>query len=247
MTEYDFSDYVVLITGGAKGLGFGTAAAFRERGAAVVIGDVAEAERAAERLGARAMGIRMDVTDPHSVRGAVAEASGRFGPVSILVNNAGICSTEGFETLSLESWERILSVNLTGAFTCMQAVVPGMRESGGGAVVNIGSLAGRSGGIMVSAAYSAAKAGVAGLSRAAAKQLAGCGIRVNCVAPSTLETDMTAGWDRKALKKIADSVPLGKLGTVSDVVGTILFLASPAAAYITGATIDVNGGLFIAP
>lgn len=198
--------------------------------------------------GDRARGIAVDVGAESSVAAAFTAAERALGPVTVLVANAGICGTEGFVELDLAAWQRSLAVNLTGTFLCMKAVVPGMISRGrGGRIVAVGSLAGRSGGIATSVAYSASKAGIAGLARAAARQLAEHRILVNCVAPSTLETDMTAGWPAATLDRIRSTAPLGRLGSVEDVVGVVLFLASPEAGYVTGVTLDVTGGLYMAP
>jgi NAD(P)-dependent dehydrogenase (short-subunit alcohol dehydrogenase family) len=238
-----------LVTGAARGVGFGIARAFADSGATVTIADVdaAGADRAASRIGGDAWPCAVDVSDPVSVIRAFAAAEERNGPVRVLVNNAGICTNEDFVDVKPDSWNRVVAVNLTGCFHCMRAAVPKMIEGGGGKIVNIGSFAGRTGGIMVSAAYSASKAGVGGLTKAAAKQLAKHRIQVNCVAPSTLETDMTADWDAERLAAVERTIPAGRLGTVADVVGTVLFLCSPEADYLTGVTIDVTGGLFVAP
>jgi 3-oxoacyl-[acyl-carrier protein] reductase len=252
VSAHDFSRNTVAVTGAARGLGFAVAREFLGAGARVALLDI-DGEglaRAAASLGppGRALGVCVDVSDESSVAGAFAQIRAALGPVTILVNNAGVCGTEGFEELDLTAWERAIAVNLTGAFLCMKAVVPAMVERGeGGRIVNVGSLAGRSGGITVSAAYAASKAGIAGLTRAAARQLAQHRILVNCVAPSTLETDMTALWPSGRLESIRAGAPLGRLGTVEEVAAAVLFLASPGASYITGVTLDVTGGIYIAP
>lgn len=238
----------VLVTGAARGLGRAIAAAFARRGDVVTVADVdAQAGKtSAVQIGHGCRWTEMDVSSRDSVAAAFAAMDG-LPPVTVLVNNAGICSTEPFDELSLEQWNRIMAVNATGAFLCSTAVLPGMIAAGGGKIVNIGSFAGRSGGLMVSAAYSSSKAAVAGLTKAAAKQLAQYGIQVNCVAPSTLQTDMTAGWDDAELEKVRSSIPAGRLGTVEDVTGLVVFLCSSEADYITGTTVDVTGGLYVAP
>jgi len=247
---YDFSKEVVLVTGAGRGLGRAIAEAFAVSDAAVALGDIDKTavDEAARAIGKKAHAYTLDVTNAESVQKVIQTIENELGAVSILVNNAGICGTEQFLELDAERWHRTLAVNLTGAFLCMQAVVRGMvQRRQGGKIINIGSLAGRSGGIMVSAGYSASKAGLAGLTKAAAKQLAQYHINVNCIAPGTLETELVSGWGAEKLQGLRKSVPWGRLGTVDDVTGAVLFLASAAAEYITGVTLDINGALYIAP
>jgi 3-oxoacyl-[acyl-carrier protein] reductase len=255
---YDFSNEVVLVTGAARGLGRAIATAFAASNATVALGDIDKTPviEAAQAIGKKAHAYALDVSVPESVQKVVQTISREIGSISILVNNAAICSTEQFLQLDAKQFNRMLAVNLTGAFLCMQAVVRGMiqrppspsvERQNRGKIINIGSLAGRSGGIMVSASYSASKAGLAGLSKATAKQLAQYHINVNCIAPGTLETELISGWDPEKIQTLRKNVPWGRLGTVDDVVGAVLFLASPASDYITGATLDINGGLYIAP
>jgi NAD(P)-dependent dehydrogenase (short-subunit alcohol dehydrogenase family) len=244
-----FTGRVALVTGAARGLGLACARALSRHGATVVLADVdAEAARAsAATLDPPALGVAMDVADAESVATALRRVTAELGSVSLLVNNAGICTNEAFAELAYDTWRRVFDVNVHGAFLCMQAVVPEMIAAGAGSIVNIGSLAGRNGGITVSAAYSASKAAVAGLTKAAAKQLAPNGIRVNCVAPGPLETDMTADWPPENLEKLRSSTPLGRLGVPDDVAEAVAFLLSDDAAHVTGVTLDVNGGIFVAP
>jgi NAD(P)-dependent dehydrogenase (short-subunit alcohol dehydrogenase family) len=251
VTGRRFHNTRVIVTGAGRGLGFAVARGFAEEGARIVLTDVddqAAKVRATtiESIGAEAFGLGMDVTREDSVAAGVDEAAHLLGGLDVLINNAGICSTEPLGELTLETWNRILAVNLTGAFLCSRAAQPHL-AAGGGKIVNIGSLAGRMGGIMVSAAYSASKAGLAGLTKALAKQLASDGIQANCVAPSTLNTEMTAGFDAGGLEDVRSRIPAGRLGEVTDVVPVVLFLASGDSDYLTGTTLDVNGGLYIAP
>ena len=248
----DFSGQTVLITGAAGGLGSAIAADFYASGARVALADIDREgmERFAGRQDfdrSRARIFPMDVGDERAVRSGIEEITEDLGAVSILINCAGVCALTSFPELSLEEWDRTLRINLTGAFLCMRYVSPGMIEAKRGRIINIGSLAGRSGGIFVSAAYSASKAGLGGLTKAAARQLAPYAITVNCIAPGTLETEMTAGWDVKSLDAIRRQTPLGRLGRVEDVAGAVRYLASQEARFLTGVTLDVNGGLFIAP
>jgi len=240
---------VALVTGAARGIGYAVARRLAHAGAAVLLADL-DAEgvaQAAERLaadGCLALGQQVDVCDPAQVRAMVAQALERWGRVDILVNNAGICPITPFEQLSLDEWNRVLGVNLTGAFLCSQAVVPPMRAQGRGKIINIASSAGQMGGLAVGAHYSASKAGLLGLTKSLARILAPH-IQVNAVAPGTTETDMTRGWDRRTLERLTAQVPAGRLGQPEDVAAAVAFLASQEADYITGQTLSVNGGLLM--
>lgn len=248
--EYDFSEKIVLVTGAGRGLGYSIAKAFTDHNATVAMADINKTavEKAAQACGEKAHPYLLDVANKQSVEAVIKAIHTHLGPIHILVNNAGICSTHSFLELDESQWNRELSVNLTGAFLCMQAVVSDMiKHNIPGRIINISSLAGRNGGYLVSASYSASKAGLAGLSKAAAKQLAKYHINVNCIAPGTLQTNLISDWEPKKLANLQKNIPLGRLGTVDDVIGAVLFLASPAAGYITGVTLDINGGLYIAP
>ncbi len=164
------------------------------------------------------------------------------------MNNAGIVATDHILDVTVESWRRIIDVNLSGAFFCTQAVARGMvKRGGGGRIINISSLSGRNGGIMVSPAYSASKAGILGLSKAAARQLAAHGITVNTVAPGSLDSEMLSSFGPEKVAALVKTVPLGRLGTFDDVTDAVLFLASKSAGFIDGVCIDVNGAQFMAP
>lgn len=243
------SPRVALVTGAARGIGYAVARRLAHTGAAVLLADL-DAEgvaQAAETLaadGCLVLGQQVDVSDPAQVRAMVARALERWGRVDILVNNAGICPITPFEQLSLDEWNRVLAVNLTGAFLCSQAVVPAMRAQGRGKIINIASSAGQMGGLAVGAHYSASKAGLLGLTKSLARILAPH-IQVNAVAPGTTETDMTRGWDQRTLERLTAQVPAGRLGQPEDVAAAVAFLASADADYITGQTLSVNGGLLM--
>jgi NAD(P)-dependent dehydrogenase (short-subunit alcohol dehydrogenase family) len=245
------NDKVAVITGGAglNGLGFATARQMAAHGARVVILDLARAEpqSAARRLGEDHLGLVADVTDKAACEEAAAAALARFGRIDILVNNAGI--TQPVKTLDITAadYDRILDVNLRGTLHMTQAVLPAMRKHQGGSVICISSVsAQRGGGIFGGPHYSAAKAGVLGLARAMAREFGVEGIRVNCITPGLIETDITQGKltpERK--QEIADTIPLARLGRADDVAGACVFLASDLSAYCTGITLDVNGGMLI--
>ena len=244
-------DKVALITGGAgpNGLGFATARQMAAQGACVVILDLARAEpaAAAARLGAGHLGLVADVTDKAACEAAAAEVLKAFGRIDILVNNAGI--TQPVKTLEITAadYDRILDVNLRGTLQMSQAALPAMRQQKAGSIICISSVsAQRGGGIFGGPHYSAAKAGVLGLARAMAREFGIDGIRVNCITPGLIETDITQGKltpEKKA--EIAETIPLARLGRADDVAGACVYLASDLSAYCTGITLDVNGGMLI--
>ncbi|MCR5867780.1 MAG: SDR family NAD(P)-dependent oxidoreductase [Aquincola tertiaricarbonis] len=244
-------DKVAVITGGAglNGLGFATARQMAAQGARVVLLDLERAApaAAAAQLGPAHLGLVADVTDKASCDRAIAAVLEQFGQVDVLVNNAGI--TQPVKTLEITGadYDRILDVSLRGTLHMSQAVLPSMQARRSGSIVCISSVsAQRGGGIFGGPHYSAAKAGVLGLARAMAREFGIDGIRVNCIAPGLIETDITQGKltpERK--KEIADTIPLARLGAASDVAGACVFLASDLSAYCTGITLDVNGGMLI--
>jgi NAD(P)-dependent dehydrogenase (short-subunit alcohol dehydrogenase family) len=239
-----------IISGAAspRGIGLATARLFAQHGARVAIldRDPAAAEVAAS-LGERHLGIVVDVTDRAGCATAVAEVIKTFGQVDILINNAGITQPARLMEIDDESWRRIIDVNLTGMLYLSQATIPHMRERRQGTIACMSSVsAQRGGGIFGGPHYSAAKAGVLGLAKAMARELGPDGIRVNCVTPGLIQTDITGGMLTGALEaEIIKGIPLARLGTADDVAGIYLFLASDLSAYVTGAVIDVNGGMLI--
>jgi NAD(P)-dependent dehydrogenase (short-subunit alcohol dehydrogenase family) len=239
-----------IISGAAspRGIGLATARLFARHGASVAIldRDPAAAEVAAS-LGEGHLGIVVDVTDRAGCAAAVAEVIETFGQVDILINNAGITQPARLMEIDDESWRRIIDVNLTGVLYLSQATIPHMRERRRGTIACMSSVsAQRGGGIFGGPHYSAAKAGVLGLAKAMARELGPDGIRVNCVTPGLIQTDITGGKLTDELKaEIIKGIPLARLGTADDVAGIYLFLASDLSAYVTGAVIDVNGGMLI--
>jgi len=244
-------DKVALITGaaGINGLGYATARHMAAHGARVVIVDLARAEPAAvaARLGQGQLGLVADVTDKAACDRAAADALKAFGRIDILVNNAGI--TQPVKTLEITGadYDRILDVSLRGTLYMSQAVLPAMRKQASGSIVCISSVsAQRGGGIFGGPHYSAAKAGVLGLARAMAREFGAEGIRINCIAPGLIETDITQGkLSPEKKQEISDTIPLARLGRADDVAGACVFLASDLSAYCTGITLDVNGGMLI--
>jgi len=245
------ADRVALITGGAglNGLGFATARLLASHGARVVITDL-EASRpgeAAAKLGPQHLGLVANVTSKPEIEAAVARVLEQFGHIDILVNNAGITQPRKTVDITGADYDAVLDVSLRGTLLCSQAVIPAMQRQRSGSIVCISSVsAQRGGGILGGPHYSAAKAGVLGLARAMARELGPDGIRVNCITPGLISTDINKDKlspQRKA--EIAESIPLARLGVPDDVAGACLFLASDLSGYCTGITLDVNGGMLI--
>ena len=242
---------VAAISGAAspRGIGLATARLFAAHGARVAILDLdgAAARDAAAGLGTDHHGFACDVTDPAACKEAARRVLEAFGHVDVLVNNAGI--TQPIKTMDItpDAWHRILDVNLSGVLYLSQAFIPHMRERRQGSIACMSSVsAQRGGGIFGGPHYSAAKAGVLGLAKAMARELGPDGIRVNCVTPGLIQTDITGGKLTDEMRQeIIKGIPLARLGTADDIAGIYLFLASDLSAYVTGAVIDVNGGMLI--
>lgn len=234
---------------GKRGIGLATARLFAEHGARVAILDIdgKAAVEAAASMGSAHVGIACDVTRLEQCQAAVAAALARFGHIDILVNNAGITQPVKIMDIDAASYDRILDVNLRGTLYLSQATIPHMRARKSGSIACTSSVsAQRGGGIFGGPHYSAAKAGILGLAKAMARELGPDGIRVNCVTPGLIETDITGDKLTPDMKsEIIKGIPIGRLGTPKDVAGVFLYLASDYSAYITGAVIDVNGGMLI--
>ncbi len=242
---------VAVISGaaGPRGIGRATARLFAQHGAHVAILDLDEgaSRSAAAELGPDHRGFACDVTDAESCREAARRVLDAFGQADILINNAGITQPVKLMEISEPDWHRILDVNLGGVLHLSRAFVPHMRERRQGSIACMSSVsAQRGGGIFGGPHYSAAKAGVLGLAKAMARELGPDGIRVNCVTPGLIQTDITGGKLTDAMREeIVKGIPLNRLGNAEDVAGIFLFLASDLSAYVTGAVIDVNGGMLI--
>jgi 3-oxoacyl-[acyl-carrier protein] reductase len=241
---------VALVTGAGRGIGAAAASALAAAGAAVAI-NYQTSREAAESLaaelrdsGASAVGIAGDVTDSAQAEEIVAAAEAGLGPVSILVNNAGITRDALLARMSEEDFDAVISTSLRGSFLMSRAVARKMMKARAGNIINISSVIGRRGN-PGQVNYSAAKAGLIGLTKSLARELGPRGVRVNAVAPGYVVTEMTAGLPDNLKEKILQNTPLGRLATPQEIASVIVFLASPAAGYITGAVIPVDGGLGI--
>lgn len=240
-----------IVTGAAsaRGLGKATAKLFAEHGATVAILDLTAeaASAAAADIGPQHVGLACNVTDKAACDAAVAELEKRWGRIDILVNNAGITQPLKIMDIGPSNYDAVLDVNLRGTLYMSQAVITGMRERKSGAIVNLSSVsAQRGGGIFGGPHYSAAKAGVLGLTKAMARELAPSNVRVNAICPGFIATDITGGkLTPDMLEKIVEGIPMGRAGEASDVAGCALFLASDLSAYCTGTEVDVNGGSLI--
>jgi NAD(P)-dependent dehydrogenase (short-subunit alcohol dehydrogenase family) len=224
---------IAIVTGGAKGLGAATARMLEQAGAQVTVLDVEPAGSAA-----------VDVTNEPAVKDAMARVAGRAGGIDILVNNAGRVARKPAVELSVEEWDAVVRLNLTATFICSQAAHPYMKARGGGAIVNLASIMGLSGGIFPNASYQASKGGVVNLTRALALEWASDNIRVNAVAPTFVSTDMTAQIfaSPEKLNTVMQHTPLGRLPGPEDVAAAILYLCSDAARCVTGIVLPVDSG-----
>jgi 2-hydroxycyclohexanecarboxyl-CoA dehydrogenase len=247
---------VAIVTGAGGGIGGATARRFAEEGAAVAVLDRDASTAAAttegiDRAGGRALAIAADITDLDAVRDAVERIQGELGPIDILVNNAGWDVFKPFLDTVPDEWRRLIDINLVGVLNMHYAVLPGMVERGRGRVVNVASDAGRVGS-SGEAVYAACKAGVLGLTKTLAREHARHGIALNAVCPGPTDTNLFAGFlegagnPEKLLAAFERSVPMGRIGRPDDLPGAICFLASDDAAFVTGQTISVSGGLTMA-
>jgi 3-oxoacyl-[acyl-carrier protein] reductase len=242
--QIDLSGKVALVTGSTRGIGRAIAETLTECGArvAVVGRDLARAEEAASALGGEARGFACDVAEVASVTRLVEEVEKGFGSLDILVNNAGLTRDNLLLRIKDEDWDAVIDANLRGAFAAIRAASRGMMKRRWGRIVNIASVVGITGN-KGQANYAASKAGLIGLTKSVAKELASRNILANAVAPGFIETDMTAAMTPEARATMSAQIPLERLGSPADIAGMVAFLASDHAAYITGQVFVVDGGL----
>ena len=241
---------VALVTGSSRGIGRAIAAQLAREGYAVCI-NYLEQRQAAETLmaelladGCQAMAVQADVADRGAVNAMVAKIEAAFGPVTLLVNNAGISRQGLFQDVDDELWDRYFAVNVTGARNTIQAVLPHMLHEKSGCIINISSIWGLRG-ASCEVTYAATKAALVGLTRSLALELAPSGIRVNAVAPGCIETDMVRALGQETREMLVDSTPMGRLGTPEDIAGAVSFLASDRASFMTGQILTADGGFIV--
>ena len=244
-----FKDKVVLVTGGSRGIGRAIAVAFGKQGATVVLsyaGNEAAANETVAAItsaGGKAKAIRFDVADSNACAENLDAVVKEFGRLDVLVNNAGVAIDGLVMRFKDEDWDKTLDTNLKGAFALIRAASRPMMKQRGGAIINLTSVVGEMGNAGQTA-YAASKAGMIGMTKSLAKELASRNIRVNAVSPGFIATDMTAKIPEDAKAKMLENIPLGKLGSAEDIANAVLFLAGDSAAYITGEVLKVNGGLY---
>ena len=250
MSVQNLQNQVALVTGASRGIGRAIAQELVRQGAKVIgtatsaAGAAAISEYLEQLQPGAGKGIVLNVTDVAACNAAVDEIQKEFGGLSILVNNAGITQDQLAMRMKEEEWDNVISTNLTAVGRLSRAVLRGMMKAKGGRIINITSVVGSSGnaGQMN---YAAAKAGVAGMSRALAREIGSRNITVNCIAPGFIDTDMTKVLGEQQTAALLQQIPLGRLGAPEDIAAAVAFLASPQAAYITGTTLHVNGGMYM--
>ncbi|BBY99183.1 3-oxoacyl-ACP reductase FabG [Mycolicibacterium fallax] len=248
MSEPLLAGKTAVITGAAQGIGFAIAKRFIDEGARVVVGDIdgAHAAAAAAELGGAgvAVGVRCNVTESADVEALLAAAAEHFGPVQVMVNNAGITRDATMRKMTEEMFDAVIAVHLKGTWNGTRLAGAVMRENGGGTIVNMSSLSGKIG-LAGQTNYSAAKAGIVGLSKAAAKELAHLGVRVNAIQPGLIRTAMTEAMPERIWAQKMAEIPMGRAGEVDEIAKVALFLASDLSSYMTGTVLEVTGGRFM--
>jgi 3-oxoacyl-[acyl-carrier protein] reductase len=241
---------VALVTGSSRGIGRAIALELAKRGFSVVINNDEKPQEKIEvmneikKIGQRAIYIQADVSDPDQVEEMIKKILNDFCRIDVLVNNAGVVMDKKLENMSIEQWNRVISVNLTGTFNCTKSVIKYMKEQGGGKIVNIASVVGEIGNFGQSN-YAASKGGVIAFTKTVAKEYAKDGILVNAVAPGFINTKMVQNIPERVMQKILDQIPLGRFGAPEEVAKLVCFLASDDANYITGQVININGGVYM--
>jgi 3-oxoacyl-[acyl-carrier protein] reductase len=247
-----FHGKAVLVTGGTRGIGLELVRAFAAAGADVAFtGTTAVSiEQARHKLGALGTSspvraLVADLEGPDAPAALIRDARIALGGLDVLVNNAGFTGPADPWAVDATQWDRVQAVNLRAAYFCAREAAASMQARGGGCIVNVSSVAGQIGGAATGPAYVAAKSGLIGLTRSLARHFAAMKVRVNCVAPADIETDMTAGWSDELRARLKAMTPLGRFGQPDEIAAAVLFLSGPDSAFITGQTININGGLYM--
>jgi len=246
-----FEGKVALVTGAGRGIGRAIAKSFGEQRAHVIVNDIlpqkklTEMAAAISQIGINSIGIQADVSQSDQVENMIQLTDEAFGRLDILVNNAGIIRRGSIETVSEKDWDQVMAVNLKGTFNCCRVAAELMIKQRAGKIVNVSSIAGKTGDITSAPGYGPSKAAIDALTKSLARQLAGYGINVNGVAPHAIETEMSAEWSDEKRKTIIEAIPLKRLGQPHEVADAVLFLASAKADFITGEILDVNGGFLM--
>ena len=237
-----------VVTGAARGIGRAIALRLASEGAVPVLLDTRDLAGTAEaitRAGGRSLTFCVDITDLAAVQRCITQALSSLGSLDILVNNAGIIARGTILELTEEVWRKVIDVNINGTFYCCKAVVPQMVRQRFGRIVNITSVAGKTGDVTAAPVYGTSKGAINALTKSLARQLAAYGITVNAIAPHAIETDMSAEWTEEKRKDVIRAIPLGRLGRPEEVAEAALFLVSERASFITGEILDLNGGFYM--
>ncbi|MBK5252050.1 MAG: SDR family oxidoreductase [Peptostreptococcaceae bacterium] len=239
-----------MITGGASGIGFAIATDFLKNGMRVALVDICQdavmkAEKDLKEISLDVAGFECDISDNDSISSVIARIVERFKGIDVIVNCAGILSSESIQNTKRETWDKILSVNLSGTFFVTQQAIPHLEKSLNPRIINISSVAGRMGGFQTSLAYTSSKGGIISLTYGLARQLAPQKITVNAICPGTVETKLLQAFSEEALSKLRAQVPLRRIGKVEDVSAAACYFASEEAEFVTGAVLDINGGMFM--
>jgi 3-oxoacyl-[acyl-carrier protein] reductase len=247
-----FQDKVAIVTGGASGIGAATARGLSREGAKVVVADwnsenLQKMEAEMKKEDRLFLGLKIDVSLEKDVQKLVSQTVSQFGGIDLLVNNAGISPKhkgrkQNLWEMSIEEWDRVMAVNIRGVFLCCYFAVPRMIERGGGAIVSLSSQAAKAGSVITGSHYAISKAGVVGLTKILAREVAQYKIRVNAVAPGRIDTPMIWDVPVEVNEQIKKNIPLGRLGKAEEVADPILFLLSEASSFMTGVVLDINGG-----
>jgi len=249
----NLKDKICLITGGSGDIGYATILRFIDESAkAIIIADIdkSKSEEICRKLNDNAsydcncIAVKTDVSNHEDIKNLFGILLKKFGTLDVLVNCAGICPIASLEEIGEKEWDMVMDINLKSTYLCSKEAISIMKEKRYGKNINVSSLSGRMGGIAVIVNYATSKGGIITLTKSLAKICGPFNINVNCVAPGTIDSEMTRGWENQWKQDILKTIPLGRLGKPDDVAGVISFLASESASFITGAIIDVNGGVF---